>query len=83
MLATQTARLGSLVCLALFTGCRMVPKSHLDAAESQNRALVEQNNSLLAENENLRMHGRRLEEQVKQAEEELAEMEQRSGPRQR
>ncbi|HVA44830.1 MAG TPA: hypothetical protein VNH11_00460 [Pirellulales bacterium] len=84
MLAARFSALGvGLVSLTLLPGCQLVPKSHLDAAEAQNRMLAEQKNSLLAENENLRVHSRRLEEQVKQAEEELAEMEERAGPRHR
>lgn len=83
MLAARRAAICGAIFLPFFAGCQMVPKSHLTAAEAQNRALVEQKNSLLAENENLRVHSHRLEEEVKQAEEELAEMEARSGSRHR
>lgn len=82
-MAARRAAICGAMLLPLFTGCQLVPKSHLTAAESQNRALIEQKNALLAENENLRVHSRRLEEEVKQAEEELAEMEERSGARHR
>jgi flagellar motor protein MotB len=76
MFAARTLLATSALVLLLHSaGCQVVPKTHLDAAESHNRTLVEQKNALLAENENLRTHGRRLEDQVKQAEEELAAME--------
>ncbi len=65
--------------LACSAGCQFVPKNHLDAAELQNRNLVEQNRALLAENENLKSHHRTLEDQLKQAEEELASLDERSG----
>ncbi|HEV3343117.1 MAG TPA: OmpA family protein [Pirellulales bacterium] len=82
MPAARTA-LTSSACLLLMlgAGCQVVPKTHLDAAESNNRTLFEQKNSLLAENENLRTHSRRLEDQVKQAEEELAALEENAAGR--
>lgn len=83
MLAARCVCLPSAAMLSLLAGCQLVAKTHLDAAESHNRVLVEQKNALLAENENLRTHSRQLEEQVKQAEEELAVQEERGGPRQR
>lgn len=65
--------------LLLLSGCQIVPKSQLDAAEAHNRILTEQKNSLLAENENLKTHSHRLEDQVKQAEEELAALDEQMG----
>ncbi|HUY90380.1 MAG TPA: OmpA family protein [Pirellulales bacterium] len=72
------------VCAALFAlvsaaGCQFVPKSRKDAAELQNRNLVEQQRALLAENENLKTHHRTLEGQLHQAEEELAALDDRVG----
>jgi chemotaxis protein MotB len=82
MFAARTALVSGACLLLLFgTGCQIVPKTHLDAAEAHNRTLVEQKNALLAENENLRTHSRRLEDQVKQAEEELAALEESSSGR--
>ena len=70
---------GAALSALLLSGCRFVPKSQLDAAETHYQALLEQKNALLAENENLKTHSRNLEELVKQAEEELAELEERAG----
>ena len=81
MFAARSVRLLSAATLPLLAGCQLVPKTHLDAAESHNRVLVDQKNALLAENENLRTHSRQLEEQVKQAEEELAVLEEHGGSR--
>jgi outer membrane protein OmpA-like peptidoglycan-associated protein len=73
MFAVRCALLFSFaIFLALLVGCQFVPKTQLDAAESQSRMLLEQKNALMAENENLKTHSHRLEDHVKQAEEELA-----------
>lgn len=69
----------ALAVLGSAAGCQLVPKSRLDAAELQNRNLVEQQRALLAENENLKSHHRTLEEQLQQAEEELADLDDRVG----
>ena len=68
-----------MLALASCAGCQLVPKSRLDAAELQNRNLVEQHRALVAENENLKAHHRTLEDQLQQAEEELAELDDRAG----
>lgn len=80
MFAAPTALVTSgAIALLLLSGCQVVPKSQLDAAEAHNRMLTEQKNALVAENENLKTHSRRLEDQVKQAEEELAALDEQVG----
>lgn len=71
--------LAAALLAATSAGCQLVPKSRLDAAELQNRNLVEQHRALLAENENLKSHHRTLEDQLQQAEEELADLDDRVG----
>jgi chemotaxis protein MotB len=74
-----TAAGAAALVLSSSLGCQLAPKSHLDAAQMQNRNLSEQNRALAAENENLKAHHRTLEDQLKQAEMELADLDERMG----
>ncbi len=67
------------LALIAFTGCPMVPKSKFDAAQSQNRTLLEQKKALLAENENLKIHAHTVEDHLIRAEEDLARADQGGG----
>ncbi len=64
---------------AVLPGCLFVPKTQLNAASAQNRALSEQNRAQLAEIENLKVHGRALENRVIRSEEQLALLQERTG----
>ena len=48
-----------LAAIATLTGCLIAPRTELNAANAQNRALSDQNRAELAEIENLRNHSRR------------------------
>lgn len=65
------------VCVALASaaGCAFVPKSELDAAQSQNRVLTEQNRAQLAEIANLKTHAAKVQDQLIEAERNLAALE--------
>jgi chemotaxis protein MotB len=75
--------LGWLLCgawmAAILPGCLLAPKSALNAANTQNRALTEQSRAQLAEIENLKVHGRTLEDRVIRNEELLARSQERAG----
>ncbi len=66
-----------LVAAVALPGC-LVPKTELNAANAQNRALAEQNRAQLAEIENMKVHGRTLEDRVIRSEEQLATLQDRS-----
>lgn len=79
-------RLSSLllaVPFAALPGCLFVPKTELNAALAQNRALSEQNRAQLAEIDNLKVHGRTLADRVIRSEEQVALLKERSGLDQR
>jgi hypothetical protein len=59
-------------------GCLLAPRTELNAANSQSRALAEQNRAQLAEIENLKSHSRNLEDRVISSEEQLALSQERS-----
>lgn len=67
-------RLAALLTLLLVAGCSFVPKSKFDAAQSQNRTLLEQKKAQAAEIENLKIHSHNLEDHLIKAEEELARL---------
>ena len=69
--------LGALAAIAL-PGCMVVPKSELNAANTQNRALAEQNRAQLAEIENLKVHSRTIEDRLIRSEEQLARLQERA-----
>lgn len=58
--------------LVALAGCSLVSKSKFDAAQTQNRALVEKNRALSAEVENLTVHRDNILDQLERTEEELA-----------
>jgi chemotaxis protein MotB len=60
-------------------GCMFVPRTQLNGALAQNRALMEQSRAQLAEIENLRIHSRNIENQLLRTEEQLALLEERLG----
>jgi chemotaxis protein MotB len=76
---TQLLLASSAGLLLASAGCSFVPKSKLEAAQSQNRTLAEQNHSQLAEIENLKVHTRSVEDQLIKAEQELARADQDRG----
>ena len=53
-------------------GCLLAPRTELNAAQAQNRALSEQNRAQLAEIDNLKVHSHTLEDRVIRSEEQLA-----------
>jgi chemotaxis protein MotB len=59
-------------------GCLLVPKTDLNASQTQNRALGEQNRAQMAEIENLKAHSRTLEERLIRSEQQLAVSQQRT-----
>lgn len=70
--------------LACIAGCQWVPKSKFEAAQSQNRTLLEQKKAQTAEIENLKIHAHNVEDHLIKAEEELARLdEQHSRDRQK
>jgi chemotaxis protein MotB len=74
------ASLALFICAAavVLSGC-MVPKSELNSALTQNRALTEQSQAQLAEIENLKAHSRALEDRVIRSEKQLAVQQERAG----
>lgn len=71
-------------CFALLAilglpGCALVSKSKLDAAQTQNRALVEKNRALAAEAENLKVNRENVLKKLEQTEEELAMLHEQLG----
>jgi chemotaxis protein MotB len=60
-------------------GCLFAPRTQLNAAQAQSRALSEQNRAQLAEIENLKSHSRTLENRVIRSEEQLAVLQERAG----
>jgi chemotaxis protein MotB len=60
-------------------GCLVAPRTALNAANAQNRALSDQNRAQLAEIENLRVHSRTLEDRVIRSEEQLVLLQERAG----
>ncbi|MEX0938490.1 MAG: OmpA family protein [Pirellulales bacterium] len=68
-----------LLCLIAASGCAMVPKSRLSAAQSQVRSLSEQSRAQLAEVENLKVHSRSIEDQLIRAEGDLAMLDEKFG----
>jgi outer membrane protein OmpA-like peptidoglycan-associated protein len=60
------------------SGCAYVPKTQLNAVETQARILNEQSKAQLAEISNLKSHNRKLEDQLLSAEKELAAAQTRS-----
>jgi chemotaxis protein MotB len=60
-------------------GCLFAPRTALNAATAQNRALAEQNRAQLTEIENLKAHSRTLEDRIIHSEEQLALMQERAG----
>ena len=75
------APIGLLICVAavVLPGCLFVPKTDLNAAMTQNRALTEQSQAQLAEIENLKTHSRSLEDRVIHSEKQLALLQERAG----
>jgi chemotaxis protein MotB len=67
------------LALAALSGCALVSKSRLDAAQTQNRALVEKNRALTAEVANLKVHGDNLLDKLERTEEELAVLQEEAG----
>jgi len=65
--------------LLLLSGCAFVPRSSLEAVQSQNRVLAEQNRAQLAEIANLQTHSRNTEDQLANAEEKLAALDDQLG----
>ena len=68
-----------LLALLVACGCQFVPKSKFEAAQSQNRTLLEQKKAQLAEIENLRIHARNVEDHLIKAEEEVARLDEQHG----
>jgi hypothetical protein len=58
----------------LLPGCLVASKTELNAAQVQNRALMEQSKAQLAEIENLNAHSRDLEDRVIRDENQLASL---------
>ncbi len=76
------AAIWPLLCAAMAvasSGCLLVPKTELNAAQVQSRALAEQNRAQLAEIDNLKTHSRALEDRVIRSEEQLALLQERAG----
>ena len=68
-----------LAALVPFCGCGvLVPKSRVDALQTQNRALLERNRAHLAEIDNIKTHSRQTENHLMKAEESLAKMEEKA-----
>lgn len=59
-------------------GCLLAPRTELNAAQAQNRALSEQNRAQLAEIDNLKTHSRTLEDRVIRSENQLASLQERA-----
>jgi chemotaxis protein MotB len=72
-------RCGLLLGLLAWSGCAFVPKSKFDAAQSQNRTLLEKNKTQLAEIENLKIHAHNIEDHLIKAEEDLARLDEQHG----
>lgn len=71
-----------LLCIPLavaLPGCLFAPRTELNAAQAQNRALTEQNRAQLAEIDNLKVHSRTLEDRVIRSENQLAKLQERVG----
>jgi chemotaxis protein MotB len=71
----------SLCGLALLAmpGCVVAPRSELNSAQVQNRALLEQNKAQLAEIDNLKAHARDLEDRVIRSEKQTATLREQAG----
>jgi chemotaxis protein MotB len=69
--------------VAMLPGCLIAPRTELNAAQAENRALTEQNRAQLAEIENLKVHGHTLENRVIRSEDQLAHLQDRAGQDQR
>lgn len=67
------------LALAALSGCALVSKSRLDAAQTQNRALVEKNQALTAEAANLKVHRDNILDKLERTEEELALLQEELG----
>jgi chemotaxis protein MotB len=64
---------------AVLPGCMVAPRTELNAANAQNRALTDQNQAQLAEIENLRTHNHTVENRLIRSEQQLAVLQERSG----
>jgi chemotaxis protein MotB len=65
--------------VVMLSGCLFAPRTELNAAQAENRALTEQNRAQLTEIENLKNHSRTLEDRVIHSEEQVARLQERSG----
>lgn len=64
--------------VVVLPGCLVAPRTELNAALAQNRALSEQNRAQLAEIDNLKVHSRTLEDRVIRSEEQVALLQERA-----
>jgi chemotaxis protein MotB len=69
----------SAAAAAVLPGCLVAPRTELNAASTQNRALLDQNQAQLAEIDNLRQHSRTVENRLIRSEEQLAVLQERAG----
>jgi len=79
MKAREVPFLLVVAAVAVLPGCLFAPKTDLNSALSQNRALSEQTRAQLAEIDNLKAHKRDVENRLIRSEEQLALLQERAG----